>query len=384
MTRSSSFSSGLSHPGVWIGVIFGTLVSLYVINAVWWLSMPLIFSFIICFISRPVLIGLKRKGLSTEQALFSYLLLGCAAILLVILIILPWLASQLYGLHAEIPLFWSRLDDFFLGSALALEEKFAGFQDVGLSVSAAKHLDSFEATLVEHWLPDAAIHVVFWIPPLLLVPYLALFILKDGVKFKRLVMRGVPNAYFEKVLLLFHNLDSQVKQYFRGLIAMTMLDTITLAAGLYLIGLPMGVFGPGQALFLGLLSAVLAWIPYVGTAAACLIIVMVCITQAPGTFLLVVAAIILFIVVRIIDDFIYTPMTVGKSLSAHPLLTVMVVFAAGYIAGILGLLLAMPVLGIWMALGDVFGQVWFDERLRARYRYNRQLRRSEAQQGFTL
>ncbi|MBX2824444.1 MAG: AI-2E family transporter [Gammaproteobacteria bacterium] len=384
MAQPSSFSSGLGYPAVWCGVIAGTVASLYLINTFWWLSMPFILAFVICYISKPVLVGLNRRGLSQEQALLSYLVLGCVAILLVILLVLPWLATQLYDLREEIPKFWTSLEAFFSSSASSLEAKFPGFKEAGLSDSVASGLQSFETVLVERWLPDVAYYVVSWIPPLLVVPYLAVFILKDGVKFKRLILRGVPNAYFEKVLLLFHNLDRQVKQYFRGLMAMTFLDTVTLAAGLYLIGLPWGMFGLGQAIFLGLLSAVLAWIPYVGTATACLIIVMVCLAQAPGNLLLVLAAVLLFVVVRLVDDFLYTPMTVGKSLSSHPLLTVMVIFAAGYIGGVLGLLLAMPVLGIWMAMGDVFGQVWYDERLRARYRYTRQLRRSKAQEGLTI
>lgn len=346
--------------------------------------MPVILAFIICFISKPVLLRLNRRGLTPEQAFFAYLVLCCVAIVLIILLFLPWLASQLYDLREEIPNVWTRLELFFIESAGSLEKRFPGFQEAGLSESVASGLQSFESMLVEKWLPDVAYYVVSWIPPLLVVPYLTVFILKDGVKFKRLILRGVPNAYFEKVLLLFHNLDRQVKQYFRGLMAMTLLDTVTLATGLYLIGLPSGLFGLGQAVFLGLLSAVLAWIPYVGTATACLVIVMVCLAQAPGNVLLVAAAVLLFVVVRLVDDFLYTPMTVGKSLSSHPLLTVMIIFAAGYIGGILGLLLAMPVLGIWMAMGDVFGQVWYDERLRARYRFTRQLRRSQAQEGLTV
>ncbi|MEM6884124.1 MAG: AI-2E family transporter [Verrucomicrobiota bacterium] len=384
MAQPSSFSGGLGYPAVWCGVIAGTVASLYLIDKFWWLSMPFILAFVICFISKPVMVNLNRRGLTQEQAFMSYLVLACVAILLVILLVLPWLATQLYDLRAEIPKFWISLEAFFTNSASNLENKFPGFKEAGLSNSVANGLKAFEGMLVGRWLPDVAFYVVSWIPPLLVVPYLALFILKDGVKFKRLILRGVPNAYFEKVLLLFHNLDRQVKQFFRGLMAMTFLDTVTLASGLYLIGLPSGMFGLGQAVFLGLLSAVLAWIPYVGTAVACVIIVMVCLAQAPGNLLLVVAAVLLFVIVRLIDDFIYTPMTVGKSLSSHPLLTVMIIFAAGYIGGILGLLLAMPVLGIWMAMGDVFGQVWYDERLRARYRYTRQLRRSKAQEGLTL
>lgn len=346
--------------------------------------MPVILAFIICFVSKPVLVMLNRRGLTLEQAFLTYLILGSIAILLVILLVLPWMATQLYDLRAEIPKFWNSLEVFFTSSADSLESKFPGFQEAGLSSAVDRRLHLFEEMLVDKWLPDVAFYVVSWIPPLLVVPYLTVFILKDGVKFKRLILRGVPNAYFEKVLLLFHKLDRQIKQYFRGLMAMTFLDTVTLAVGLYLIGLPLGIFGPGQALFLGLLSAVLAWIPYVGTAAACLVIVMVCLAQAPGSLLLVVAAVLLFVIVRLIDDFLYTPMTVGKSLRSHPLLTVMIIFAAGYVGGILGLLLAMPVLGIWMAVGDVFGQVWYDERLRARHRYTRQLRRRQAQEGLTL
>jgi len=384
MAQTSSFTGGLNHPAVWCGVITGTVISLYLIHAFWWLSMPFILAFIICFVSKPLLIKLHRRGLTNDQAFLVFLILGFLAILLVILLVLPWLAMQLYDLREEIPRFWSSLDLFLIESAHRLENKFPGFREAGLSESVTSGLDSFEAMLVGKWLPDVAYLVVSWIPPLLVVPYLTVFILKDGVKFKRLVLRGVPNAYFEKVLLLFHNLDQQIKQYFRGLMAMTFLDTITLAAGLFLIGLPFGIFGPGQAIFLGLLAAVLAWIPYVGTAMACLIIVMVCLAQVPGNLLLVVAALLLFVLVRLVDDFLYTPMTIGKSLSSHPLLTVMIIFGAGYVGGILGLLLAMPVLGIWMAMGDVFGQVWYDERLRARHRYARLLRRSQAQEGLTV
>jgi hypothetical protein len=32
-----------------------------------------------------------------------------------------------------------------------------------------------------------------------------------------------------------------------------------------------------------------------------------------------------------------------------------------------GLLLAMPLLGIFTVLGQMFGEIWFDPRLRARY-----------------
>jgi predicted PurR-regulated permease PerM len=194
-------------------------------------------------------------------------------------------------------------------------------------------------------------------------------------------MRGIPNAFFEKVLFLFYRIDGQIKQYFRGLMAMTFLDMITLAVGLWLLGfLHPGLFPPGKSLLLGLVCAVLSWVPFVGSIVGCVLVVVVCAVEAPGDGVILASAMALFAVVRLLDDFVYTPATIGRSLSVHPLLTVLMIFAGGVIAGVPGLLLALPVLGICMVLGDVFGQVWFDQRLRARHRYRKKLEQMQAQE----
>jgi predicted PurR-regulated permease PerM len=77
--------------------------------------------------------------------------------------------------------------------------------------------------------------------------------------------------------------------------------------------------------------------------------------------------VLLFLGVRLLDEFVYTPMTVGRALQVHPLVTVMMIFAGGMLGGVYGLLLALPLLGIFTVLGQMFGEVWFDPRLRARH-----------------
>ncbi|NBS84322.1 MAG: AI-2E family transporter, partial [Verrucomicrobia bacterium] len=68
-----------------------------------------------------------------------------------------------------------------------------------------------------------------------------------------------------------------------------------------------------------------------------------------------------------LDEFVYTPMTVGRALQMHPLITVMMIFTGGMLGGVYGLLLAMPLLGVFSVLGQMFGEIWFDPRLRARH-----------------
>jgi predicted PurR-regulated permease PerM len=181
----------------------------------------------------------------------------------------------------------------------------------------------------------------------------------------------VPNAFFEKTLYLMHQVDRTTRAYFVGLMQLTALDTVTLALGLWIIGMP-------SPFLLGLLCAVLAWLPYFGSIAGGLVVVLVAATDFPSTPQMVYAAVALFIIVRGLDDFVYMPMTIGKSLHMHPVITVMMLFIGGAIAGVSGLMLALPLLGVVMVIGGTIGHIVTDDRLMARYRHGKKLRAARA------
>jgi hypothetical protein len=84
---------------------------------------------------------------------------------------------------------------------------------------------------------------------------------------------------------------------------------------------------------LGLICAVLAWVPYVGSILGGLLVVLVAATDFPADPSMAYWAIGLFVLVRLLDDFVYMPMTIGKSLELHPLITVLMIFAGGAVAG---------------------------------------------------
>jgi len=373
--------TGLTHPTVWVGVIALTLVSLYVVKLIWWLVLPFLMAGIFYYISIPMIHILMRKGMSHSQAIWAYI--GGLSVIFIIIMpfLLPWLGKQAYDLQEKIPTLQAQMQEFGVETLQSMEKRFAWMQKAGVAQKFSEKFDTGGDVWVEEHFEEGILFLMTWVPSLLLVPYLAFFFLRDAATFKRLVMRGIPNAFFEKVLFLFYRIDGQIKQYFRGLMAMTFLDAITLGVGLWLLGLTHPtLFPPGKAMFLGVVCAVLSWVPFVGSIVGCILVVIVCAVEAPKDGLLLMSALILFAVVRLLDDFVYTPATIGRSLSVHPLLTVLMIFAGGVIAGVPGLLLALPVLGICMVLGDVFGQVWFDQRLRARHRYRKKLEQMEAQE----
>ena len=181
----------------------------------------------------------------------------------------------------------------------------------------------------------------------------------------------MPNAYFERTLYMIERVDGTARAYFQGLLKLTLVDTICLALGLWAIGVP-------GALALGLTAAVLAWVPFIGSVIACAIVVLVAATDLPVNPWVAYEAIILFLLVRLLDDFVFMPLTVGRSLRMHPLPTVLLIFAGGAVAGVAGLILVLPLAGVVMVIAGTIVSIVSSPRLRARHAYAKALEEQRA------
>jgi len=231
----------------------------------------------------------------------------------------------------------------------------------------SRKLSEFGTTYVKEHLADVLLATAAWLPALLLAPFLAFFFLRDGRRFLKFLGESVPNAYFERTLYMIDRVDGTARAYFQGLLKLTLIDTFCLALGLAAIGVP-GAFA------LGLMAAVLAWVPFVGSVIGCVIVVLVAATDFPTSPWIVYAAVGLFLLVRLLDDFVFMPLTVGRSLHMHPLPTVLLIFVGGTVGGIPGLILVLPLAGVVMVIAGTIGGIVNDPRLRARHAFAKKLR----------
>jgi predicted PurR-regulated permease PerM len=369
LSPESPFSSQrtLEHPIIWVGVIAGALGSIVLLDRIAWLALPLILAVVLYYLVQPFLVQLQHGGVTPPQALAIFLFLASLLCVIASLTILPATLNSVSQFQANLPQTVERLTQIASEFLNTVEARFPLAQKAGLSEGLEGRIDFFAQGKGTQFAGDAALFAFKWLPSLLLVPFLTFFFLRDGTAFHQLILRAVPNAFFEKTLLLFDRMDRQMHAYFRGMFWLTVLDTLTLGLGLWLLGWQDGVFSFPHAMVLGLVCAVFAWVPYVGTAVGGLIAVCVCALQAPHDPRLLLGVVLLFCGVRLLDEFVYTPMTVGRALHVHPLITVMMIFAGGMLGGVYGLLLALPLLGIFTVLGQMFGEIWFDPRLRARH-----------------
>ena len=357
-------------PVVWTAIIGGSCLSLFLLQKVLWLVVPFLLALILYYMLFPALTWLMYRGMHRPAAATVVM----AAFLAVVAILGVWLLPN----SLQHILDWkSSSEKYLLGGVAFLDRSLRGiernwpyFAQAHIADKTIAKLNEFSGG-AEQYLQPVAFAIAEWLPSLLLSPFLAYFFLRDGGRFQHMLAAAVPNAFFEKTLYLMHEVDRTTRAYFVGLMKLTALDTITLATGLWLMGMP-------APLGLGLLCAVLAWLPYFGSAVGGLLVVLVAATDFPNSPGMAYAAVGLFVLVRMLDDFLYMPITIGKSLHMHPVLTVMMLFIGGAVAGVSGLMLALPLLGVVMVIGQTIGKVVTDPRLMARYRHAKRLRTAVA------
>lgn len=353
-------------PVVWAAIIASTSVLLFLFQKVLWLVVPFLLALVIYYLLRPMHKRLVLSGVLHETA--AIIVSGAAFAILGLLLVFtaPSIAASAAGWDATLSRYLDGGLGFIASTLGALERRFAFLAHAHVADNVAIAIREFFETFGQKYLTAIALTLAAWLPTLLLSPFFAFFLLRDGLRFKKFLSRAVPNAFLERSLYLIDQVDRTARLYFVGIIKLTALDAVTLALGLWLIGVS------GAAL-LGIVTAVLAWVPYIGSIAGCVLVVLVAATDHPGDPNIAFAAIGLFILVRLLDDFLFMPLTIGRSLKLHPLITVLMIFVGGAVAGITGLLLVLPLLGVVMVIGETLGHVLSDPRLRARHAHAQRL-----------
>jgi predicted PurR-regulated permease PerM len=392
-------------PIVWLGIIVTTCLLLVLFQTVLWLVMPVLLSVVTYYLLSPLVSAAMSRGLTRARAVFIVTLLLSLFLVAVALIVGPKISMAANHWRDKVGDYFDSGEKLVVNAETTLEkmapflhrpapatpvdEKPKSGAETGKKSGAAPPADTQvneeskenEAAATElnntvaGWAKsnsgDIALELLHWVPSVLLMPYLTYFFLLDGPRFKRFLIRAIPNAFFEKTLYLFYRVEDQLRRYFQGLLLLTALDGICLGIGLWCLGI-------GSPFLLGTVAAVMAWLPYLGSIAGGLLVVLVAAHDFPNSAWLPYEVVGLFIGVRLLDDFVFMPMTVGRSLRMHPLVTVLMILLGGAVAGIAGLLLVMPVLGVVMVAGQIIGELATDERVLARHRHARLLRRQRA------
>lgn len=165
------------------------------------------------------------------------------------------------------------------------------------------------------------------------------FLLEDGL-FYDMVAALFPERYQQNVRHALDSVTVLLSRYFRGILTESFLLMLTVSLVMILFGM-----GAQDAFFIGLVMGIMNVIPYAGpTIGGAVAVAMGLLSpiggMTVGQTMLAIAGSLL--VIKGLDDFVLQPTLYSERVKAHPLEVFLVILIAGSLAGVLGMLLAIP------------------------------------------
>ena len=194
---------------------------------------------------------------------------------------------------------------------------------------------------------------------LLLAPVLAFYLLVDLPRLRALLLSLTPQRHKEEVVYLIGAITSTVSRFARGQLLVASIVALLGSLVMWTLSLPFW-------LIVGVLSGVLNLIPFAGpVAGAALAFLMSLLVGKPFTGLI---AILLFTAIQQFDNHVVTPMVQRTRVKLSAFTIVLSLVVGGSVAGFLGVLTAVPVVGLIRLLAGhfwrtrVLGEDWHQAR----------------------
>ncbi|XEC97689.1 AI-2E family transporter [Paenibacillus tarimensis] len=289
---------------------------------------PFIIAMIISYVLNPIVNLLADRKVPRSIAVLLIYAVFCGAITVVLMNVIPMVIEQMEQLNKHAPEFtmqaeklMKNLNNSFLpdsvrtGITHSLQEL-----EKRLSEAVFSFLNNIGAML-------NALFIAF------IIPFLAFYILKDFEVFERTVITYVPRSHRKSTVRLFKDIDEALGSYIRGQFLVCLIVGLLAYIGYWLIGLP-------YALLMAGLVAVFNIIPYLGPFFGAAPALLVASTISVKMMLLVV---MVNTVCQMLEGNVISPQVVGRTLHMHPLSIIFALLVGGELAGIIGMILAVPI-----------------------------------------
>jgi len=171
------------------------------------------------------------------------------------------------------------------------------------------------------------------------------FLLLDYDYYTTAWINWLPRAQRNFFRRLSEDLGRNMRGYFRGQALVALSNCVMFTLGFWIIGLPMPL---GMGLFVGLIS----FIPYVqvvGFAPAAVLALMEMSDTGRSFWGLMALVLLVYIVVQVLQDTVFTPRIMGKIMGLSSAMVLLSLSIWSYMAGIIGLIIALPLTTIIFA-----------------------------------
>jgi putative permease len=290
-------------------------------------------AFVLSYTLGPLVNYLERQGVSRTTSTVAVFVAAGSLLILACLWLAPYFGDTLERLQRDMPRYITGVGQFISEMEIRLH-------------SIAGPLSNFDLTSrvefqLTHWTHDFFEELPRFVKTLfttmVLGPFLAFFMIRDGRNALRAVMGLVPNNLFETALSLQHQINEQIGQFVRARIIESLIMGVMISIGLTILSFP-------YPLILGLFAGLTNSIPYLGPILGAVPAFLVAfVNGATGLELAGLSSV--YIVSQLIDAGVLIPILVAKIVNLHPVTVIVVIIAGAQLMGIVGMIISIPLAG---------------------------------------
>lgn len=322
---------------------------------------PLLISVAVAYLLSPLVNWLQSLRLKRHLAVLVAMIVGSAVLILLLTLLIP-IGVELSDATTKIPKVAESLKTWVQPRLDALHNRYPATYDHVVE-KVRSHLQN-PSELLEPIIQGFGsvfsnlVKLLGTILNLILIPFFVYYILTDTHLLRDHVLDLIPLRNQPMARRLIRQMDGMLSNYVRG-----QLLVCSAMSALYVIGF--WLWGVPHPLTMGVLSGFGHLIPYIGTFTAAVLTLLLTILNEP-TAMQVVLVIATYPVVQSTEGFVLTPMILGESLELHPFIVIVGLILAHHLFGILGIIVAIPVLAISRVLLDLMTDLYRESDF---YRY---------------
>lgn len=185
------------------------------------------------------------------------------------------------------------------------------------------------------------------------IVFITFFFLRDNDILTNFVVLILPNKYEARIREAVEDITEMLSRYFTGILIQISIITIFVTIGLSILGVK-------NALLIAIFAALINVIPYLGPIIGAAFGVLITISSNLdisfyGEMLPLLGKVVfVFGCMQLLDNFILQPFIFSNSVKAHPLEIFLIILVGAQLAGIPGMILAIPTYTVFRVIAKIF------------------------------
>lgn len=304
---------------------------------------PMLSSLALAYLLAPVVNWFERRGWSRPSSVLLAITSATVALVLILIFILPGFWKQVTKTYdqaraiasdrSRVQPLLQKLQQLSPPAYDFLQSQIERFNDPAEKARLSN--------LIGGWLQRGLFRLVDFttsILDLLLIPFFVYYLLADYGAMRARIDRLIPPRYRMITAGLLIRINNVISSYVRSQLLIALVMGALYSLGFLALRVPL-------AITIGMLSGLLNFVPYLGTLTG--LALSLSFTALDGAGLArILGVVVVFIVVQSVEGYYLTPKLLGSSLNLHPLWVLVGLMIGGSLFGLLGIILAVPVIAV--------------------------------------